>query len=123
MGFASIQDARQEYLRLLEPSGRSAKALSALLDDPSPDLESVQRSAGDYARATEAFASALQGRTWPDQVAGPINELTGQLLAQVEPSRAAARGKSVDEIGMLLRRVPAASASERVRGAFNDAGA
>ena len=122
-GFASVHDARLEYLRLLEPSGRSAQTLDRLLDGPNARVADVQQAAEEYARATEQFALALKQRSWPEQVAPAVEELTAQLLAQVEPTRAAARGTSIDEIASRLRQVPAATAAERVRSAFEQAGA
>jgi hypothetical protein len=118
-----VEDARDEYLRLLEPSGQAVQALSALLEDPNSDIEAARRAVGDYAAATEQFGNALSEPTWPQQVAQPISELSAQLLAQGGPIKAAAQGATLEKIQGLLGQVPAASAAERVRDAFEAAGA
>lgn len=121
--FESIKEARDEYLRLLEPTGRASAASSDLLDDPNAEITTVRASLDEYARATEELAAALTARNWPNEVAGPIAKLSRQLLAQTEPIKAAARGGDIAQIRRLLGEVPPATAAEQVRDAFKRAGA
>lgn len=117
----SMQDARDEYLRLLEPAGRAAGALGALLEDPNAEIGAVREAVEAYATAAEKWGTGLQGRTWPEEVPAPIAELTSQLLGQVEPTRAAAQGATVEEIQEQLAQIPGVTAAEQVRKAFEAA--
>lgn len=122
-GFASVEEARREYLRLLEPVGKASGGVSELLDRDDPDLQAARRGILEYAAAGEGSAGALQARTWPSEVAAPVGQLVEQLLAQVQPLRQAANGTSVDEIRQRLQQVPGATAAAQVRDAFKRAGA
>lgn len=95
------QQAGALYLRLVDASNRSTKALNTLMQQAAPDLAAGRAAAAAGAKALRVFSLGLQQARWPHDVQPLIDSLVTSVTKQASYERSMAAARSVADLQTL----------------------